>query len=322
MAVLVTGGAGYIGSVVAEELRATGVEVVVLDDLSRGHRSAVAPEVAFYEGDIGDDDLIKRVCRENEITAAMHFSAFADVGESVRRPDIYYKNNVVQTLRLLDSLVKCDVKQFVFSSSCATFGEPQYVPMDEKHPQWPTNPYGWTKLMVERILSDYEKACGLRSISLRYFNACGATATRGELHDPETHLIPIVLQAAAGTRSHVTILGTDYPTPDGTCIRDYIHVADLSDAHIRALKLLEDGRESDSFNLGVGQGFSVLEVIEAARRVTNAPIETQIAPRRPGDPSQLIADASKARSELGWTPKFTDLDTIIESVWSFSQKGE
>jgi UDP-glucose 4-epimerase len=319
MAILVTGGAGYIGSVVVEDLRANGTDIIVLDNLSRGHREAVASEVKFYEGDIGDNALVGRICSENEIEAVMHFSAFAYVGESVEKPSIYYHNNTMQTLRLLDELIACGVKQFVFSSTCATYGEPQYVPIDEKHPQNPANPYGWSKFFVEQILKDYDAAYGLKFVALRYFNACGATDSHGEHHDPETHLIPLVLEAAAGTRPDISVFGNDYPTPDGTAVRDYIHVLDLSQAHVLALKYLQNGGSSEFVNLGNGKGFSVLEVIEAARKITNRPIEFVIKPRRAGDPSSLIADSTKAREVLGWNQQFADLDTIIESAWSWHQ---
>jgi UDP-glucose 4-epimerase len=321
MAILITGGAGYIGSVAVEDLRAEGVEVIVLDNLSRGHREAIAQEVKFYEGDIGDKDLVRRICTENKIEAVMHFSAFAYVGESVTEPGIYYRNNTTQTLNLLDELIANDVKKFVFSSTCATYGEPVRVPIDETHPQKPTNPYGWSKFFVEQILKDYDYAHGLKFVALRYFNACGATATRGEHHEPETHLIPLILEAAAGKRSAISVFGGDYPTPDGTCLRDYIHVSDLSQAHLLALKHLQNGGNSEFINLGNGQGFSVLEVIEAARKVTNSVIEVKIEPRRDGDPSRLVADATKAKTLLGWNPQFTDLERIIESAWNWSQNN-
>ena len=323
MAILVTGGAGYIGSVVVEDLLASGAkeEVVVLDNLSRGHRAAVSPGAQFYEGDIGDKDLVRRVCAENQISAAMHFSAFAYVGESVEKPNIYYHNNTVQTMRLLDTLLESGVKRFVFSSTCATYGEPLRVPIDENHPQQPTNPYGWSKFFVEQMLKDYDAAYGLKFVALRYFNACGATRTKGEEHDPETHLIPLVLEAAAGKRTHISVFGDDYPTPDGTAVRDYIHVSDLSQAHLLALAHLQKSGSSEFINLGNGQGFSVLEVIEAAKKATGKPIEMRIAPRRAGDPSRLIADAAKARNLLGWKPSFTSLEKIIESAWIWHQNN-
>ena len=319
MAILVTGGAGYIGSVVVEDLLANGAEVVVLDNLSRGYREAVSPKTKFYEGDIGDKNLVRKICAENKIEAAMHFSAFAYVGESVEKPNIYYYNNTTQTLNLLDELIVNNVRHFVFSSTCATYGEPQYVPIDEKHPQSPANPYGWSKFFVEQIMKDYDAAYNLRFVALRYFNACGATETRGERHDPETHLIPLVLDAAAGKRSSITVFGDDYSTPDGTCLRDYIHVSDLSQAHLLALKYLQNGGDSEFINLGNGQGFSVLEVINTAQKVTGKNIEVVIAPRRAGDPSRLVANSEKARKILGWDPQLADLEKIIESAWAWHQ---
>jgi len=315
MAILVTGGAGYIGSVVVDDLIANGEIVAVIDDLSRGHRPSVNENAAFYEGRIGDRDLISRIIRENGITSVMHFSAYAYVGESVAKPDLYYQNNVIETVKLLDAMNRSEVKNLVFSSSCATFGEPQCMPIGEAHPQLPTNPYGRTKLIVEQILGDYDRAYGLRSVALRYFNACGATETRGEHHDPETHLIPLVLDAAAGKIERLSVFGGDYPTTDGTAVRDYIHVSDLSDAHIRAVKYLKDGGASDSFNLGNGKGFSVMEVIEAAERVTGRDVPYKIEARRPGDPSQLVASSAKASQILGWRPKHTELESMIESAW-------
>jgi UDP-glucose 4-epimerase len=315
MAILVTGGAGYIGSVAVDDLIQAGEKVAVIDNLSRGHREAVNENAVFYEGDIGDRELVTRICREQGITAVMHFSAFAYVGESVERPDIYYRNNVIQTASLLDTLQASGVKQFVFSSTCATYGEPVQIPIDESHPQNPTNPYGRTKLMVEHILADYDRAFGIKYVALRYFNACGATETRFEQHDPETHLIPLILDAASGKREFVSVFGGNYPTPDGTAIRDYIHISDLSQAHLLALKYLQNGGASDAFNLGNGSGFSVLEVIEAAKRVTGSDVPYKLEPRRPGDPSRLIAKADKAASVLGWKPQHTNLDSIIDSAW-------
>jgi UDP-glucose 4-epimerase len=317
MAILVTGGAGYIGSVTVEALRARGLDVVVIDNLVYGHRNAVDGSVPFYEGEIGDKELVSRIITENAVSACMHFSAYAYVGESVQQPQKYFHNNVIQTLDLLDVLLEHDVKRFVFSSTCATYGEPRYTPIDEQHPQQPTNPYGWSKLMIERVLEAYSTAYGLRYVALRYFNASGATATRGEDHFPETHLIPLVLFAALGKLSHVSVFGTDYPTPDGTAIRDYIHVSDLAEAHLLALEHLDNGGGSDAFNLGNGSGFSVNEVIAASRRVTGREINFANAPRRHGDPSKLIANAEKAARVLGWQPKITGIEEIIGSAWKW-----
>lgn len=322
MAILVTGGAGYIGSVTVELLRAKGAEVVVLDNLSRGHRKSVDANVPFYQGDIGDVKLVKRIVAEHGISACVHFAAYAYVGESVTDPNLYFENNVAQGTRLLDALVTSNVKQIVFSSTCATYGEPQRVPIDETHPQWPTNPYGWSKFFMERILESYDTAFGLKSVALRYFNAAGALPTRGEHHDPEPHLIPNILSAADGGSGYVSVFGDDYATPDGTCVRDYIHVADLGDAHIRALDYLKGGGSSTHINLGNGQGYSVLEVIEAAKKVTGKPIEMRVEPPRPGDPSKLIADAKKAADVLGWKPAYPELETIIQSAWDWKQNSK
>lgn len=319
MSILVTGGAGYIGSAAVEDLLATGEKVVVLDNLVYGHREAVGEGAVFVEGEIGDTALVEKLVREHSVDACMHFSAYAYVGESVEKPDIYYENNFVQTKRLLDVLVANGVKNFIFSSTCATFGEPQYVPIDEKHPQSPVNPYGWSKFMVERLLSDYDHAFGLKFVALRYFNACGASEKCGEHHDPETHLIPLILFTAQGRRESISVFGDDYPTPDGTAIRDYIHIADLSQAHTLALGHLRRGGASEFVNLGNGGGFSVLEVIEAARKVTGREIKVEMAPRRPGDPSRLVANATKAREVLGWNPRFPDIESIIESAWKWHE---
>jgi UDP-glucose 4-epimerase len=317
MAILVTGGAGYIGSVTVELLRNRGESVVILDNLSRGHREAIDSEVPFYEGDIGDSALVRRITEEHDIESCIHFAAFAYVGESVVEPALYFENNTDQGVRLLDSLLRADVRRVVFSSTCATYGEPQRIPIDETHQQQPTNPYGWSKFFIERVLEAYDRAYDLRFVALRYFNAAGSTAIRGEHHEPETHLIPNVLAAAEGKLPFVSVFGSDYPTPDGTCIRDYIHVSDLADAHIRALKYLREGHNSTHINLGNGQGYSVLEVIEAARRVTGRQIEARLEPSRPGDPSRLIADATKAFQVLGWQPEHSDLATIIRTAWEW-----
>ncbi|MDM7922260.1 MAG: UDP-glucose 4-epimerase GalE [Pyrinomonadaceae bacterium] len=319
MAILVTGGAGYIGSVAVSDLVARGEEVVVIDNLVYGHQEAVGPVAPFYEGEIGDSDLVTKICKAHSVDACMHFSAYAYVGESVTEPRKYFENNVVQTLRLLDTLIDNGVRNFVFSSTCATYGEPQYVPIDENHPQSPTNPYGETKLMVERILKSYDVAYGLRYVALRYFNASGATETLGEHHTPETHLIPLVLAAAMGKLPRISIFGDDYPTPDGTAIRDYIHISDLSSAHLLALDHLRSGGASEFINLGNGSGYSVKEVVDCARKVTGREIKAETAPRRAGDPARLIANAAKAREVLGWTPEHPDLESIIESSWKWHQ---
>ena len=321
MTILITGGAGYIGSVTTELLRARGEQVVVLDNLSRGFRDAVAPEIPFYEGNVGDRELVTRIAAEHKIDACIHFAAFAYVGESVSEPALYYENNVAQGINLLGALVTAGVRRFVFSSTCATYGEPQQIPIDETHPQLPTNPYGWSKLFVERILRDYDYAYDLKFVALRYFNASGASPDRGERHEPETHLIPLVLKAAQKEIDHVTVFGDDYPTNDGTCVRDYIHVSDLADAHALALDYLRNGGSSTAINLGNGQGYSVLEVINAARDVTKREIPIVIEGRRAGDPSHLVADSSKARSVLGWQPQHADLATIISSAWEWRLKS-
>jgi UDP-glucose 4-epimerase len=323
MAILITGGAGYIGSVTTELLRARGEAVVVLDNLSRGFRDAVAPQVPFYQGNAGDRELITRIVREHNIDACIHFAAFAYVGESVNEPALYYENNVEQGIRLLGALIESGVRPFVFSSTCATYGEPQRIPISEEHPQLPANPYGWSKLFLERIMRDYDHSYGLRFVALRYFNAAGATPERGERHAPETHLIPLVLQAAQGVTKHVTVFGNDYPTKDGTCVRDYIHVSDLAEAHALALDYLRAGNASTAINLGNGHGYSVLEVIEAARAVTRREIPIDMQGRRAGDPSHLVADAAKARSVLGWQPERPDLAAIISSAWQWvNKKGQ
>ncbi len=317
MAILVTGGAGYIGSVAVEDLLRRGEQVIVIDNLVRGHREAVDPSVPFYKGDIGDKDLVRKILSEHAVDAAMHFSAFAYVGESVENPAKYFENNVAQTLGLLGVLLEHKIQNFIFSSTCATYGEPQYTPIDERHPQAPANPYGWSKLMIERILESYDSAYGMRFVSLRYFNASGATEKHGEHHEPETHLIPLVLETALGKRTSVSIYGDDYPTPDGTAIRDYIHISDLSLAHLAALDYLKQGGISEFINLGNGQGYSVREVIETARRVTGKEIEAIVSPRREGDPSVLVADAQKAKAMLGWKPEFPELRQIIDSAWKW-----
>jgi UDP-glucose 4-epimerase len=320
MAILVTGGAGYIGSVTAAMLRARGERVIVLDDLFRGHREAVPRDEPFYEGSIGDRELLERIAREHDLEACIHFAALAFVGESVVDPARYYTNNVQYGITLLDSLLKNGVRRLVFSSTCATYGEPQQIPMSEDHPQNPTNPYGWSKLFMERIMENYDQAYGLKYIALRYFNAAGATETLGEDHEPESHLIPNVLAAAQGQIAAVSVFGNDYPTPDGTPIRDYIHVSDLGSAHIAALDYLRAGGKSDYINLGNGHGYSVMEVIETARQITQSEIPVKIEPRRDGDPSRLVANAEKARSVLGWKPAHPELASIVRTAWEWRVK--
>ncbi len=319
MAILVTGGAGYIGSATVEALRAQGETVVVLDNLFRGHRAAIDADVPFYQGEIGDSDLVSRICREHAVSSCVHFAALAYVNESVTEPEKYWHNNVSGSIGLFDGLVAANVRHVVFSSTCATYGEPQYVPVDENHPQSPQSPYGWTKFTVERVLENYDTAHGLKFVALRYFNACGALQNRGEDHTPESHLIPLVLQVAQGKRAQISVFGTDYPTPDGTAIRDYIHIADLASAHVLSLKYLANGGVSNYFNLGNGSGYSVLEVVETAKKVTGKAIETKLEPRRAGDPSRLIGSTEKVRMVLGWTPQFPDLESVIESAWNWHQ---
>jgi len=314
--ILVTGGAGYIGSHTLKELLRDGREVVALDNLSAGHRELVLCE-EFVEGDLADAALLRKTFRRYPIQAVIHFAAHTSVPESVANPAKYYRNNVMAGLTLLEAMVEAGVKAIVFSSSAAVYGNPRKIPIPEDHPQDPTNPYGRTKLIFEGILKDYGAAHGLRHVSLRYFNAAGSDPEGeiGEVHDPETHLIPIVLEVAAGRRREVRIFGTDYDTPDGTAIRDYIHVSDLARAHVLALRALEEGRAAEAYNLGTGQGHTVREVVEVCRRVTGREIRAVDAPRRPGDPAALVADPSRAKRELGWEPKFTALDPIVETAW-------
>ena len=319
MRVLVTGGAGYIGSVVSEQLVDDGHDVVVYDNLSKGHRDAVVEGARFVEGDLHDADLLRRTLDGNRVEAVIHMAAFSLVGESVEAPAKYYHNNVVAGLVLLDTMRECGVKRIVFSSTAATYGEPESQPIFESTPTSPTNPYGESKLTFEKAMHWYEQAYGIRYASLRYFNAAGASENCGEDHDPETHIIPITLQVATGKRSHVEIYGDDYPTADGTCVRDYIHVIDLARAHILALDVLD--KRSAIYNLGCGgDGYSVRDVIDTAKRVTGKEIPVRMGQRRAGDPAVLIASSDKIKSELGWQPQFQDLGVIIESAWRWLQK--
>ncbi|MBW4478945.1 MAG: UDP-glucose 4-epimerase GalE [Tolypothrix brevis GSE-NOS-MK-07-07A] len=322
--ILVTGGAGYIGSHTVLALLQAGYEVIILDNLVYGHRDLVEKvlQVELIEGDTGDRSLLDNLFSTRNIAAVMHFSAYAYVGESVTDPAKYYRNNVVGTLTLLEAMLAASIKKFVFSSTCATYGVPEIVPITEDHPQNPINPYGATKLMVERILSDFHTAYDFKSVRFRYFNAAGADphGRLGEDHNPETHLIPLVLQTALGKREFISIFGTDYPTPDGTCVRDYIHVNDLADAHVLGLKYLLDGGESEVFNLGNGNGFSVREVIETAKLVTGREIPVIECDRRPGDPPSLIGSADKARKILNWQPQYSSLKDILVHSWQWHQQ--
>jgi UDP-glucose 4-epimerase len=320
MAILVTGGAGYIGSVTVELLRAAGEDVVVLDNLFRGHRQAIDSDVPFYAGDIGDRALLARILKEHEIESCVHFAALAYVGESVQEPGRYFQNNLGQGIVLMEELLKAAVRRVVFSSTCATYGETDQPTISEKTAQWPVNPYGWTKLMMERLLASFDLAYQLKFVSLRYFNAAGATEKCGEHHEPESHLIPNILFAAQGDIPEARVFGKNFATPDGTAIRDYVHVVDLADAHIRALAHLRRGGDSHFLNLGTGQGYSVLEVIDSARQVTGREIRIRFEPPRPGDPARLVAEASKAKAVLGWEPSHSDLRTIIKSAWEWKQK--
>ena len=319
--ILVTGGAGYIGSHACKALAQAGFVPIAYDNLSFGHEWAVKWG-RFEKGDILDRARLDKVLATYKPTAVMHFAAYAYVGESVEDPAKYYRNNVVGSLSLLEAMREHGVGQIVFSSTCATYGVPQTVPIPDDHPQSPINPYGASKLMIERILTDFGAAYGMRSISLRYFNAAGADPDGeiGEDHDPETHLIPLVLEAAAGNRPNITIHGTDYDTPDGTCIRDYIHVTDLAEAHVLALEALRGGCDSASFNLGTGKGFSVREVIDTATTITGRSIPVVEGPRRPGDPSRLIADAARAKRELGWRPQYDHLNPMVATAWNWISK--
>lgn len=315
MNILVTGGAGYIGSVVAERLIKSGHTPIIYDDLSKGHREAVLPGAVLAVGDLKDTTRLEECLRANRVEAVIHLAASSLVGESMTIPSRYFRNNTVAGIELLDAMLACGVTRIVFSSTAAVYGEPETTPITEDSPQRPTNPYGESKLAFEKVLQWYDAAYGVKYATLRYFNAAGASARLGEHHDPETHLIPIILSCALGGRPEVAVFGDDYPTPDGTCIRDYIHVEDLADAHILALGALDRG--SRVYNLGNGNGYSVNEVLEAARRITGQTIPSRIAPRRPGDPAVLVASSELIKRELGWDPKRFELDAIIESAWQW-----
>ncbi len=319
MRVLVTGGAGYIGSTTAAALLAADHEVVVLDDLRSGARDAVPDGAEFVEGRIGDTELVARLAAD--VHACVHFAASIEAGESMRRPEAFFAHNTAGTLRLLETLVTSGVERFVLSSTAAVYGDPVRTPIEEDDPTVPTNAYGESKLLIERALAWLGRLRGLRYAALRYFNAAGATGVRGERHDPETHLIPLVLQVAGGLREEIAVFGTDYPTADGTCVRDYVHVADLADAHVLALAALGE-HERLICNLGNGAGFSVREVLDSARRVTGHPIPAREEPRRPGDPAVLVASSARARRLLGWTPKHSGIDEIVASAWDWHRRSQ
>jgi UDP-glucose 4-epimerase len=319
--ILVVGGAGYIGSHMVKLLRNTGYRVVVLDNLSTGYRDAVSGD-DFVLGDLADRHQLALLFSHYAFAGVMHFASFIEVGESMRDPGKYYQNNVAATLNLLDVMVAHQVNACIFSSSAAIFGEPHYTPIDEQHPKQPINPYGLSKWIIEQMLADYDRAYGLKSVCLRYFNAAGAdpAGQLGERHQPETHLIPLVLQAASGRREQVTVFGQDYETPDGTCIRDYIHVVDLCQAHLLALEQLLAGADSAAYNLGNGAGFSVKQVIDVAKTVTQKTFPVIIGERRCGDPARLVADAQQARQILGWQPRYADLTTLITHAWQWEKQ--
>ncbi|WP_298929770.1 UDP-glucose 4-epimerase GalE [uncultured Ramlibacter sp.] len=319
--VIVAGGAGYIGSHMVRMLGDSGYRPIVVDNLTTGHADAVGG-ATLEVGDIGDRDFMARVLREHRPQCVMHFAASSLVGESIVKPALYWHNNLVKTLSLLDTMLEHEVRQFIFSSTAAVFGDPLRVPMDESHPRKPINPYGNSKAAVENALHDYGRAYGLRSMVLRYFNAAGAhpDGSIGERHDPETHLIPLVLQVASGRRPHIARFGSKHATPDGSCLRDYVHVNDLCSAHLLALRKLEAGAASAAYNLGNGAGHSVNEVIDAVRRVTGHPVPVRDDPAREGDPPALVADATLARAELGWQPRYADLDTIVAHAWQWEQR--
>ena len=322
MSILVCGGAGYIGSHTVHQLVEKGEDVVIVDNLQTGHMGAVNPKAKFYKGDIREAEVLDRIFTENKIDAVVHFAANSLVGESMTNPLKYFNNNVYGMQVLLEAMVRHGIDKIVFSSTAATYGEPERIPIMEDDRTEPTNPYGQSKLIMEKMMKWVSLANGIRYVSLRYFNAAGAIedGSIGEDHSPETHLIPLILQVPLGKREHITVFGEDYPTPDGTCLRDYIHVLDLADAHVLAIDYLRRGGESNIFNLGNGQGFSVKEMIEAAREATGLDIKVEIGERRAGDPAQLIASSEKARKVLGWQPKFTDVKAVIGTAWKWHQQ--
>ncbi len=319
MSILVTGAAGYIGSVCTEVLISRGMSVIALDSLLEGHRAAVPPGATFCQVDLADRAQLEAVFTKHKVDAVMHFAAEALVAKSVREPSIFYATNVASGVNLLDAVTRHGVKKFIFSSTAATYGEPEIVPIPEDHPKAPINPYGKSKLTFEQILADYKLYTGLKYVTLRYFNAAGASSTCGENHRVETHLIPRVLDAAAGSLPHVDVFGTDYPTPDGTCVRDYIHVLDIADSHVRALEEI-DRVTGEAFNVGNSRGFSILEVIDAAERITGRKIPRKLGPRRPGDPAVLVASKEKLKRVLGWEASHSSLEEIIQSAWVWKQK--
>ncbi|AEC00831.1 UDP-glucose 4-epimerase GalE [Selenomonas sputigena] len=321
MAILVCGGAGYIGSHAVHALIEKGEQVVIVDNLQTGHRGALNPKAKFYEGDIRDASVLDKIFTENKVEAVIHFAANSLVGESMEKPLLYFNNNVYGMQVLLEAMVRHGVDKIVFSSTAAVYGEPKRVPIHEDDETCPTNTYGETKLTMEKMMKWVSRANGVRYVSLRYFNAAGALpdGSIGEDHATETHLIPLILQVPTGRRDHITVFGDDYPTPDGTCLRDYIHVVDLADAHVLALEYLRKGGASDIFNLGNGQGFSVKEMIAAAEKATGRSIKVEIGARRAGDPAQLIASSEKARSVLGWKPQFTDVEQVIGTAWRWHE---
>jgi len=323
MRVLVSGGAGYIGSVVVSQLVAAGHKVCVYDNLSKGHRESVPEGASLVVADVGDRAALDAVFTQHQPEAVLHFAAWIEAGESMREPEKFFRNNTANALNLLEAVLAHHVRYFVFSSTAAVYGDPESIPIRESDRLQPTNAYGESKLLVEKMLAWFHRIHGLSYASLRYFNAAGATETLGEQHDPETHLIPIILQVASGVRDHISIFGDDYPTPDGSCVRDYVHVSDLASAHLLALEALRARPEAAQliYNLGNGLGFSVREVIECARRVTGHPIPARVEPRRAGDPASLVASSEKIRAELGWQPRYPELEDIVRSAWHYLQSN-